>query len=164
MKRSDPIPRWAEPSEVADAMRTAVVTCRPHETLLEVAQRMELRSVGFTPVLAGASGRRVVGVLTEGDLCRALGRGARPSEVHVEAAMGEVARCCWADDSLEAAEAIMRAHGVRRLPVVDPAGDLVGVLSLSDVARSAAFRSIDSDRRDQVVETYAATSRAPGPA
>ena len=160
MKRFDPVPRMAEPCEVADAMTTAVVSCRPHETLVRVAQRMARQRVGFSPVLAGASGRRVVGVLTERDICRAAGRGARPHEARVDAAMGGAVRCCWADDSLEAAEAIMRAHGVRRLPVVDPSGDLVGVLSLSDVARSAVVRGIDSDLRDQVVETYVATSRA----
>jgi CBS domain-containing protein len=55
----------------------------------------------------------------------------------------------------------MRAHGVRRLPVVDPLGDLVGLLSLTDIAQAVLSAGLEGSLGEQVVETYAATSRSP---
>jgi CBS domain-containing protein len=48
---------------------------------------------------------------------------------------------CNPEDPLAEAEAIMREQGVRRLPVVDQSGHLIGVLTLTDLAREAARQS-----------------------
>ena len=155
------------PRDVGEVMAKDVVTCRPGETLGAVASRMLGEDVACTPVLDAAGGRRVVGMLTDRDICTAAAAQRLPLDgITVEDAMRGPVRTCWAVDSLEAAEAIMRAHRVRRLPVVSPAGELEGLISLTDVARQAprwqAGGSEASSLAEQVVETFAVTSRVHG--
>jgi CBS-domain-containing membrane protein len=73
--------------------------------------------------------------------------------------MSRTVVCCRAEDNLSVVEEQMRVHQVRRLPVVDKEGKLVGLIALSDLAREAA-RQRERKRRevsaDEVVATLAA--------
>ena len=143
---------------VEEIMRSEVVTARADEKLGDVARRMLEREVSAVPVLEPGSGARLAGMLTDRDICRsAVARGRRLDQLLVSDAMRRPVRWCWPDDSLEAAEAIIRAYGVRRLPVVDRSGDLVGIVSLADLARSAlaARPGADTERSRETVETMA---------
>ena len=70
--------------------------------------------------------------------------------------MGRRVHACWPDDSPEAASTIMRAHGVRRLPVVDAEGILQGVITLHDLAGAFSARSVS-------LAYFSATSAASAP-
>lgn len=125
--------------DVGDVMVTEVATCRADESLVAALGRMDERGVSCVPVLASGTGRRLVGVLTRGAARRVVerrGRGHSLVRAGAGDAMAWPARWCWPSDTLESAVAIMSAYGVRRLPVVTPAGDLAGLISLSDVARA----------------------------
>ena len=125
---------------VEEIMTTDVVACRPADSLRRAAQIMWEADVSCTPVVE-RGGRRLVGMLTDRDICtEAVARWRSIDDVEVEAIMRRKVRWCWPDDSVESAEAIMRAYGVRRLPVINPAGELVGLVSLSDIARQALVR------------------------
>jgi CBS-domain-containing membrane protein len=105
-------------------------------------------------------------MLTDRDICMAAASRGRPlDELSVGLAMSPVLRSCWADDSLEAAAAIMRAYGVRRLPVVDSSCDLMGLIALGDLARSSLTNEIpleDIPTCDEIAETLAAIIRIGG--
>jgi CBS-domain-containing membrane protein len=80
----------------------------------------------------------VVGILTDRDICMAAyTQGRRLREMVVGSAMSRQVFACHIGDSLETAEGIMQAHQVRRVPVLGFEDRVVGLLSLSDIAREA---------------------------
>jgi CBS domain-containing protein len=119
---------------VEGLMTRDVESARPHDTLADAAAVMWRRDCGVVPVID--DGGRVVGVITDRDICMALSmRGQRAGEVRVAEVMARgVETCTPVDDVREALEAMARRQ-VRRLPVVDSRGRLVGILSLNDVIR-----------------------------
>jgi CBS domain-containing protein len=119
---------------VESLMTRDVESARPDSTLAEAAAVMWRRDCGIVPVVEEGGG--VVGVITDRDICMALSmRGQRASEVRVAEVMARAVETCTpVDDVREALEAMARRQ-VRRLPVVDSRGRLVGVLSLNDIIR-----------------------------
>jgi CBS-domain-containing membrane protein len=96
------------------------------------------RDCGIVPVV-DAEGR-VVGVVTDRDLCMAsYTQGRALTAVPVSWVLcGRAVHTCTPSDSIDRAIALMREHRVRRLVVVDGQQKLIGVLSLADIARHVA--------------------------
>jgi CBS domain-containing protein len=143
---------------VHDAMRTRVHVCTPEDTLARAAQLMWDKDLGCLPVCG--PGRRPIAMLTDRDICMAtFTQWKHLAEVSVESAMSHTLFTCSPDDELAHAEEIMRRHQVRRLPVVDAHGVLVGLLSLGDVALYVHQRSSHSNgtpAQQRLAETLAA--------
>lgn len=119
---------------VEDIMTHEVQSCRPDETLEHAAQLMWDGDFGVVPIVDGE--RRVVGMLTDRDICMsAYLQGLPLARILVSSAASRGAFSIRRDDPVTAAEAEMRVHRVRRLPVVDDAGHLVGIVALHDLAR-----------------------------
>lgn len=141
---------------VADLMTVDVKTCGPDDPLSVPAGLMSTHDCGSVPVV-GADGR-VVGMLTDRDICMAALRRAAPLDgIQVAEAMASRVCSVRPDDTLETAAGMMRRHQVRRLPVVDPAGRLVGLLSLGDLARRAEPGGIDDRAGEVAARELAAT-------
>ena len=122
--------------KVKDVMTTNVRTCFTSDSLVTAAQFMWDYDCGCVPVLNEHG--RVVGMLTDRDICMAaFFQGVPIGEIKVSAVMSRQLFGCTSDDGLSAAERIMRDKKVRRLPVLNKEGRLVGLLSLSDIARHA---------------------------
>jgi CBS domain-containing protein len=122
--------------KVQDLMTTEVGACRAFDGADRGAQIMWERDCGSVPVLDQEGA--VVAMLTDRDLCMAaMTQGRALSEIRVSSAMSKSLWSCRPDDDLSQAEAVMRARKVRRLPVVDAEGKLLGILSLSDLARAS---------------------------
>ncbi|MDF3066894.1 MAG: hypothetical protein K0R38_2495 [Polyangiaceae bacterium] len=143
---------------VHDAMRTRVHICSPEDTLARAAQVMWEKDLGCLPVCG--PGRRPLAMLTDRDISMAaFMQWKHLAEVSVESAMSRSIFTCSPDDELARAEEIMRQNQVRRLPVVDEQGVLVGLLSLGDVARYVHQRSSYSNgtpAQQRLAETLAA--------
>jgi CBS domain-containing protein len=93
---------------------------------------------GCVPVTSDDGSNRVLGIITDRDLCMAsYTNGSRLGEVRVEEVMSRELQSCGPDTSFAEAQALMAASGVRRLPVVDESGQILGLLSLADLAREA---------------------------
>lgn len=123
--------------QVREIMTKAVRTCRPLDTANEAAKAMWEGDCGCVPVVDDAG--KVVGVLTDRDVCMAAyTQGKALSAIKVASAMATPALTCRAEDELAAAERTMQKGQVRRLPVVDGEGRLVGILTLNDLVRQAA--------------------------
>jgi CBS domain-containing protein len=119
---------------VHDAMRTRVYIVAPEDTLARAAQVMWEKDLGCLPVCG--PGRKAIAMLTDRDISMAaFMQWKHLAEASVASAMSKGLCTCSPDDELGRAEEIMRANQVRRLPVVDAEGVLVGLLSLGDVAR-----------------------------
>lgn len=119
---------------VKDVMTDEVVPCQADDSLESAVRIMSDRGCGCVPVVDAAM--RVVGLLTDRDALLCALREGRPlSGLRVSEASTHGVISCQADDTLERAEVLMRVNRVRRLPVVGPDRVLVGVLSLTDLAR-----------------------------
>lgn len=150
---------------VGALMSIDVATCRPFDSLADAARRMLTTGVGCLPVVAADDSQRVVGMLSDRDVSLAAARELRElSELRVRSAMTPGAVTCEPSESISQALERMRARGVRRLPVVDRAGRLVGLLSRTDIARAVAEKRADVDLPDaleicQALATRGSTAR-----
>ena len=123
--------------KAAEVMTADVATCRASDSLNRAAQLMWERRCGCVPVID--DGGRVVGLLTDRDVCMAAyTQGRRLDDIAATVAMSRPVRTCLPTASLEDVEDLMMAHGVRRIVVVDADGRLCGLLSLDDIAKSGA--------------------------
>ena len=123
---------------IEQLMTKSPKSCQPGHTLSEAAQMMWDHDCGCLPVTAGDGSQRVVGMITDRDICMAAQFHGRPlGEIRVGDAMAKDVWACNPGDAPCEAEAIMREARVRRLPVVDEADQLLGLLSLADLAREA---------------------------
>jgi CBS domain-containing protein len=143
---------------VEQLMSRPVQCCRPEDTLAVAAQLMWNNDCGFLPVVTGNGTTQIASVITDRDICMcALFKDKPLSGLRVSDAMSKQISACHAGDTLADAERIMREAPVRRLPVVDEGGMLVGVISLADLSQEAsgATNEIDSGRT-AVSDTLAA--------
>lgn len=122
--------------KVRDIMTTDVRACRPEDTLDVAARLMWDHDCGCLPVLGLDD--RVQAMITDRDICMgAWSQGRSLHELHVSDTMSPRVITCRPEDDLAEAAARMEKSEVRRLPVVDEAGRLRGLLALNDLARSA---------------------------
>ncbi len=138
-------------------------TCRADGSLNDAARIMWEHDCGFVPVVDDIG--RVVSVITDRDICMAAyTQGARLEEIPVSRAASHGAITVLPGESIERAEALMRRHRVRRLPVVNEAGGCVGVLSMNDLARNLHLARAHSGalRPESVAQTLAAISTPRG--
>jgi CBS domain-containing protein len=121
------------PRCVGDIMTRNVWSCRPGDRLSRCAQLMWEHRCGATPVIDEEG--RPLAMITDRDVAMAaLLQGGRLDDVLVRSAMSATVYTVHVDDAVGDAERLMRRAGVRRLPVVDAADRLVGVLSIDDIA------------------------------
>lgn len=121
---------------VADIMTTEVHRCLVGETLDRVAKRLWEHDCGALPVVDGRG--RTVGMVTDRDICMAAyTTGKALADIPVTTAASHGVCSVTPEDSIEQAESVMKMHRVRRLPVLDIGGNLVGMLTLADIARHA---------------------------
>jgi CBS domain-containing protein len=137
-----------------EIMNHPVITCPATSTLDHAARLMWEFDCGVIPVV-GDDGR-LAGIVTDRDVCMAAYTQGRPlSAIPIGTAMGRDVVASHEDDTVEQAEALMRARQVRRVPIIDAERRPVGVVSLNDLARLAA-RARKSAVDRELVQTLAA--------
>lgn len=118
--------------KVEDIMTEVLAVCTPETDLAAVVRRMHRRCCGALPVIA--PDKQVVGILTDRDVAISVGLGdAKPSKLRVQAVMSAPAKTCRASDTVSKALHAMEQACVRRLPVVNHEGVLVGMISIDDI-------------------------------
>lgn len=139
-------------------MRREVVSCFPDDSLREAATSMWQHDIGVLPVVE-RDGQIVVGVITDRDICMgALTKGLPLEQVRVSDVMSQDVISCQVDDDISALHEAMRKGQVRRVPVVDAEGHVVGIVSLNDLAIQAMTATGSSSRElgAQLAETLGA--------
>ncbi len=127
---------------VEQLMSRNVKTCFPHDTLEIAARSMWENDCGVLPVVDLEG--RPVGMITDRDICIAgYTQGVPLWEIPVSVAASKTLFSVRPTDSVQAAAEIMRTRQVRRLPVTDGEGKLVGLLSLNDLAVHSGHRAED---------------------
>jgi CBS domain-containing protein len=125
---------------VKDVMTPAPVCCNPDSKLDQVATLMLDHDCGIVPVCKDS---KLVGVITDRDItCRAVAKGMYPAAVAVRDVMTKTVCTIHQDEEVDAAIQLMEARQVRRLPVVDDAGHVVGIVAPSDLAPTFASTNV----------------------
>jgi CBS domain-containing protein len=122
--------------KVREAMTGNAAFCGPESTLEEASFLMRKNNCGFLPVVG--DGGNVIGVMTDRDMCIALGtRNRKPSDLRVWDVMPRKLFSCMEGDDVHCALKTLRSARIRRLPVIDREGALMGVLSVDDIVLRA---------------------------
>src|SRR3954454_21903964 len=120
---------------VRDIMTRNAEVISPGDTLEQAAQKMAELNVGPMPV---CEGNRVVGMLTDRDITvRATAAGCDPKTTLVGDAMSQDIISCYEDQDVREAAKLMQEKQIRRLLVMSREGELVGIVSLGDLATEA---------------------------
>ncbi len=117
-------------------MTRRAVACRVDQDLNQVAALMWDNDCGSIPVVDAHD--RLVGMLTDRDVCMGAFTQGRPlRELRASGCMAREVVSCRASDSFDEVMRLMSAHRIRRVPVTDDDGHLVGIISVGDVVRAA---------------------------
>ena len=121
-----------------DIMTENPSCCVPSDTAARAAQMMKSENVGPIPIVDDHNSKRLVGVVTDRDLAiKVVAEGRDPGSVRLEEIMSrDLVTRSEGDDVNEAMHA-MSDHQVRRIPIIDSDGMLVGIVAQADVARHA---------------------------
>ena len=139
---------------VEKLMSRTVKTCSPEHTLDCAARNMWEGDCGVVPVVDPNG--RVVGMITDRDICiAAYTQSKRLNEIPISSIGLKPVVSVRPNDSARTAETLMQKHQLRRLAVVGEGDRLVGVLSLSDLARGAGRYPRDLPS-DEIATTLAA--------
>ena len=134
---------------IQDIMTKDPSCVTPDASVREAAQVMKREDVGIVPVVEGQSGRRLVGVVTDRDIAIRCIADGKDGTCRVRDVMStdDLATCREGDDVDNLMDA-MRTEKVRRIPIVDERGSLVGIVSQADVLRKTS----DPNRAGETVE------------
>lgn len=125
--------------KVEQIMTHGASCCRPEDTLDVPARLMWEQDCGSVPVVQGSDGSgRVVAMITDRDVAMAAYTQGRPlCAIPVASAMSRDVVTCRPGDPVSLALKILGDRQLHRLPVVSGDGEIVGMLSLADIAREA---------------------------
>ncbi|MDQ2983391.1 MAG: CBS domain-containing protein [Actinomycetota bacterium] len=130
---------------IRDFMTSNPTTVSPDQTVVEAARVMKAEDTGIVPVVEGD---RLIGTITDRDIViRVLAEGKEPSSTRVEEVASKELVTVDPQQDLDEALRLMARNQVRRLPVVEEDGKLVGIISQADVAREG-----DDSKTGEVVE------------
>lgn len=131
-----------------ELMTPSPTCCQAEHTIEEAAELMKRRNVGLIPVVGGDNAR-LIGVVTDRDIVvNVVAAGLDPRQTAVSEVMTPDPVFCRPEDSADKALELMAARQVRRIPIVDEHGGLVGIVAQADVAT----RLKDPQRTGEVVE------------
>ncbi|HEY6266488.1 MAG TPA: CBS domain-containing protein, partial [Candidatus Acidoferrum sp.] len=144
--------------KVKEVMMGTPYYCQLETNLGSATELMWNANCGFLPV-GGADGK-VIGVITDRDICIALGTRSRlAGDIAVGEVMSGKLYSCAPEDDIHLALQTMKEGKVRRLPVVAQKGSLVGVISMDDILLRTEPMSLGREPElssDEVVRAYRA--------
>ena len=118
--------------QVSQILTREVETIRPETSVKEAAQRMRSMDVGSLPV---CDGRNLIGMVTDRDITiRITAEGRDVNNTPVVDAMSPDIAFVFEDQDVREAARIMQERQIRRLPVLNREKQLVGIISLGDIA------------------------------
>ena len=118
-----------------EVMTNNPVCCLPNDTVVKAAKLMKNGNVGSIPVIDNEKTRNLVGIVTDRDLVmKIVADGKDPKSTNVAAVMTSRVISCQSKDDLQKAMDAMAKNQLRRIPIVDKGGGILGIISQADVA------------------------------
>jgi len=135
-------------TRIADVMTRRPQVLRPDASVAEAAALMRTLDIGAVPICDGG---RLVGMLTDRDVAvRLAAEGRDPQLTRAQDIMSVGTTWASEDDPAEEAARIMREHRIRRLPIVDDHHNLVGIVSLGDLATDLGDDRLSGDTLEEI--------------
>jgi CBS domain-containing protein len=133
--------------------------CVPSDTAQRAASLMRDQDAGVVPVIENEQSRKVVGVVTDRDLCMnvvAEGRDPRTTQIHE--CMTAVVVSASPQDSVDKATELMRENVIRRVLVIDERHRVAGIVSMADLVGRSNVKTTEAH---ETLKTVSAPSREP---
>lgn len=131
-------------------------TTTPEANLQEVARLMKQENVGLIPVVGDGDSKKLVGVITDRDIAiRVVADGRDAKSTPVREAMSGAPRTCGQDDSVDDVMDLMGKEQLRRVPIVDERGTLVGIVAQADIVLQAK----DGVKSERTIEKISQPAR-----
>ncbi|KGR77777.1 CBS domain-containing protein [Ureibacillus manganicus] len=122
---------------VSEIMTKNVQFCTTHESLTTAAKIMRDVDCGSVPV---CDSNRVIGMITDRDIViKCIAEGNDASQVHCHDVMTHDVVTCSPDTDVHECARLMAQHQIRRIPVVDDNGNLMGICAIGDLAQENIF-------------------------
>jgi CBS domain-containing protein len=134
--------------KIQDIMTANPSSVTPDATIREAAQVMKREDVGIVPVTEGQGEKRLIGVVTDRDIAVRCVAEGKDANCRVREAMSDDLATCSPNDDVNHVMQTMSKEKVRRIPIVDERGSLVGIVSQADLLR----RGRDDNAAAQTVE------------
>ena len=142
--------------KIREIMSRDPACCVLSDSAQTVAKILCDRNIGSMPVLADQQSRKLVGMITDRDLCcSVIAQGLDPKTTQIEKLISFPPMSCRDGENIETCERLMQEHQVRRVPIVDAEDRVIGIVSQADLALH--------DKADRVLKTVAAISKASQP-
>ena len=136
-----------------EVMTANPTCCTPDETVTRIAKLMKTENVGSIPICENRDSKKLIGIVTDRDLAIQVVAAAKdPHTVKASDIMTGNPITCRPDDDLQTALEAMERRQIRRIPVTDQSGHLVGIIAQADIARRL-------DRPEQIAEVVAEVSK-----
>jgi CBS domain-containing protein len=136
--------------ELRDIMTRNVEVVNGNASLKEAATKMKKLDVGLIPV---CDGDLLKGLLTDRDITiRATANGRDPSKTKVNEVMSTDIAYCLEDQAVDEAVILMEARQIRRLPILNQDKQLVGIVSLADIAVHVGDRDLTGETLEEISE------------
>lgn len=143
--------------KVREAMTPDPICCLPTDSAQKVAKMLCEHDVGSIPVVDDSQSRRLLGMITDRDLCcSVIAAGLDPKSITIEKFTSVNPVTCREGENLDHCESLMQEHQIRRIPVVDGEGRVIGIVSQADLALK--------DKPEKVAKTVAEVSKPEHPA
>ena len=118
-----------------DVMTDNPVCCLPEDNVGQAARLMRRERIGSVPIVTDERKKELIGIVTDRDLAiKVVGESRDAIRTSVFDVMTAAVVACREDDDVMTAVSAMEEHQIRRIPVVDYSGRLVGIISQGDVA------------------------------
>ena len=146
--------------KIHDIMTRDPSCVTPNATIREAAQVMKRQDIGMVPVVDGNDSMTLVGIITDRDIAIRCIADGRDATVRVNDCMstGKLATC-RENDEVDSAMDTMRAEQVRRIPIVDERGSLVGIVAQADIVRKTKNAAKSGDTVEQISQPGGRHSR-----
>ena len=123
-------------------------TVTPETRIQDAARVMKDENVGILPVIEGGGKNKLIAVVTDRDIAiRCVAEGHDSSKCMVKEVMSDNVKTCREDDSVDKVMDMMGREQVRRIPIVDERGSLVGIVAQADIVKKA-----DDGKAERTVE------------
>ncbi len=118
-----------------DVMTDNPVCCLPDDTVGQAARLMRRERVGSIPVISDDRSRSLIGIITDRDMAtKVVAESRDPNHTQIFDVMTRAIVACRGTDDVACAIKAMREHELRRVPIVDFDGHIIGIISQSDVS------------------------------
>lgn len=138
--------------KVREAMTASPVCCLESDTVQKIANILRDRDIVSVPVVTDLESRKLIGVITDRDLCcSVMADGLDPKGAVIGKFITRNPVTCHEGETLDKCERSMREHQIRRIPVVDGDNHCVGIVSQADLALK--------DNPERIAKTVAQISK-----